>query len=303
MVKPAKADFGIEIDFEPGTESPSRIFRTMGNLIESFQQIDRRLVAAIDSKIEPVLMLEDIEAGSLRAWLANGLNAINDEALKNLDWRPLVGQYLVKGKRILIDFIQNKTTVTTRQEIGELEQQLLRAATETNVRQIPAYEAIPTAEIIESLVSIREAISPLKPSDKAKYLSEGNESNFNLDFYISPDSIEDLLTRETLSDVNTMILKVKRPDYLGESMWDFRHETKPIPAKITDLDWLSKFQNRIEEVRPGDALKARVKIDVKYDFDGEVIATHYTVLEVIEVIKVGTPRQGGLPLSPPDLPQ
>jgi hypothetical protein len=92
-------------------------------------------------------------------------------------------------------------------------------------------------------------------------------------------------------------LKVKRPDYLGESMWDFRFETKTIPAKISDSQWLLKFQNREVEVRPGDALKAQVRIEVKYDFDGEVIASHYTITEVLEVITVNPPGQNELPYS------
>jgi hypothetical protein len=53
------------------------------------------------------------------------------------------------------------------------------------------------------------------------------------------------------------------------------------------------------EVRSGDALKVRLKIEVKYDFDGEVITTHYTIYEVIEVIPVSPIMQSGLPLSPP----
>lgn len=87
--KDLKADFCIEIDFEKGSESPSRVFRTMTGLIETFQDIDRDLIQSINQsineKIEPVVIIEDIEAGSLRTWLANRIRDIDDEALKNID--------------------------------------------------------------------------------------------------------------------------------------------------------------------------------------------------------------------------
>jgi hypothetical protein len=181
----------------------------MGDLIESFQQVDKRLVAAIDSKKEAVMMLKNIEAGSLRAWLANMLKAVDDDALKTLDWKPAVGKYLAKGKYILIDFIQKRTTVSNREEIAELEQKLLAAAKETNIRQIPTYRPIPTGEIVASLIDIRDAISPLNQTDKAKYISDDNEADFNLIFYVTPEPVEDLLTRETIASDQMMIIKLE----------------------------------------------------------------------------------------------
>ncbi len=54
------ADFCIEIDFKKDSESPTRVFRTMSDLIDAFHAFDIDLVKSIDSKIEPVMMLEDI---------------------------------------------------------------------------------------------------------------------------------------------------------------------------------------------------------------------------------------------------
>jgi hypothetical protein len=69
--KNIKPHFCIEIDFQKGSECPSRVFRTMTELIETFQEIDYSLIRSIDEKIEPVIIIEDIETGSLKTWLAN----------------------------------------------------------------------------------------------------------------------------------------------------------------------------------------------------------------------------------------
>jgi hypothetical protein len=70
--KPLDSDFGIEIDFQPGTDAPSRVFKTITALIEAFQIVDRQLAESV-ARIEPVLLLENIEAGSIIVWLRNKL--------------------------------------------------------------------------------------------------------------------------------------------------------------------------------------------------------------------------------------
>jgi len=88
-----------------------------------------------------------------------------------------------------------------------------------------------------------------------------------------------------------MILKVKKPDYLGESKWDFRHGGRSFPAKIIHKVWLESFQNREIDIRPGDSIRTMVEMTDKYDFDGELIGTDYNILQVIEVIQINSPKQ------------
>ncbi|MDQ3049387.1 MAG: hypothetical protein M3Q95_00730, partial [Bacteroidota bacterium] len=76
-----KSDFAIEIKFDKRSENPSRIFKTMSNLIEDLQSFDKKLVQNIDSKLEPTFLLEDIEISSLRVWLANVLRSVDDEGI------------------------------------------------------------------------------------------------------------------------------------------------------------------------------------------------------------------------------
>jgi hypothetical protein len=90
-IPPSTADFAIYIDFKKGEGNPSRIFQTADAIIRALHRLDLTLCAAIDSKIEPVLILEEIETGSLRIWLKEFLAAIDDDALKKLDWKQVVG--------------------------------------------------------------------------------------------------------------------------------------------------------------------------------------------------------------------
>ena len=75
---PPAADFAIFIDFEKGVERPQRIFQAMDGLISSLERLDKALAGALGPTIEPVLVLEDIEAGSLKVWLRDKLLKTED---------------------------------------------------------------------------------------------------------------------------------------------------------------------------------------------------------------------------------
>ena len=280
-----KADFCIEIQYKKESENPSRVFHSMSALIDSFQKTDQHLVKAIDVNIETILLLEDIEAGSIKVWLRNLVKAIPDDAVYHLDWKPIVGQYLVKAKKFMVSFLENKTTITNIDEIKPLEDEIYKLAEKTEVRWLPSYTRIQPRQILESMKDISASLSHLTEGDSARYIVPDEPvAEFNLTFNLAPESIEDLIAKETLSSESEMLLKVKKPDYLGESMWDFRHGTSIISASILDKEWLENFQSRKVNVRPQDFIRARVEISHKYDQDGELIATHYNILKIIEVI-------------------
>lgn len=289
-----KADFCIEIDFKKESEAPSRVFRALSDLIDAFHSLDIDLAQSVDSQIEPILLLEDIQIGSIKTWLRYILNAVEDDALKNLDWKPAVGKYLVKAKYLMINFLSGKTEITDRKQIEYLNGELLKLAQDTNVRHIPAYSPLPPQKLLQHIEQMTLATTSLTEEDKVRYITKDEEIPFNLSFRIVPEAIEDLLTRETIESTLEMILKVKKPDYLGESKWEFRHENRTIHVKILDAEWLADFQTRKVDVRPGDSIRAKVRIITKYGYDFNVVSIHYEIKEVLAVIPFITLDQNSL---------
>ena len=99
------------------------------------------------------------------------------------------------------------------------------------------------------------------------------------------EELEKLDVKKTIKYLTMeMILVVRKPDYLGESKWEFKHENRTIRAKIKDADWLKRFQSREEEVHPGDFMKCKVEIEHLYSHDKKLITERYTVRQVIEVL-------------------
>lgn len=286
-----KADFCIEIDFDKESENPSRVFKTMSAMIETFEQIDRDLAVSIDSKIETVLILEDVESGSIKTWFANKIKTLDDESLKSGDVRKIIGSYLVRAKYFVINKLEGKTKITDQKEIDEIQEGLLELAQLTNIRQLPAYIPIEKTKLLNGINNITNALSYLSPKDKASYMTDDNKASFNIDFRYVPEDIEELITKESSTNELSMIVRVKKPDYLGYSMWDFSHGNHSICAKLVDNDWLKDFHNRKYDIRPGDSLKVKMKIISNYDYDNNLISTKYQVLKVFEILKPPTSDQ------------
>jgi len=285
---PYKADFCLEVSFKKGSGNPSRIFQSITELIDACQEIDKNLARSVDVQIEPVLILEDIQAGSFRVWLRTFLKEIPDETLKNLNWKPIVGQYLVEGKYLLLDFLQDRERITGREELKKLQGSLLELAEDTEVRKIPTYTPITLPRIASGIRKVSEAMSYLEAGDSAKYITKEKEVTLNPELQLSQESLEELLTKESIINKNVLILKVKKPDFLADSMWEFKHGRKTIPVKILDAGWLYKFQTKEIHVQPGDSIRANVEVETKYGYDDEVIAVHFNVTKVLEVIPQDT---------------
>lgn len=287
-------EYLLRIDFKKGTENPERVFSAMSELIQAFREIDRSLSASISTEIDAKLILEDIEAGSIIAKIKSALESVDDDDLKQLDWKPIVGKYLVQGKRRFINFLEEKEKIKDKKQIEELRNDLVELATETKVLQLPIYQPIPDDRLLKNLQKLGDATTPLIAEDSVIFGGNGEEVTLNKNFKIPQETIEEILTERVLTGTHEMILKIKKPDYLGQSMWEFKHEGRLVPAKILHAEWLAKFHNQKVKVNPGDSIRAIVEINVSYDRHGEVIGRHYEVKEILESIPMAKYEQNDL---------
>src|SRR6202007_548463 len=165
---------------------------------------------------------------------ASQLRRIDDDALKMLDWKPLVGRYLVRAKYAFIRW-SNKDAVAGS-GLMALAREIRSIAAETDVRQIPDYAPPSIAELVETAKRVDNAKDILLPSDRLVFLGPDEPPiEFNLSARWSVEELSALTVRETAKfEHMPMVLIVKRPDYLGASKWDLRHGRVPISAKIED---------------------------------------------------------------------
>jgi hypothetical protein len=103
-------------------------------------------------------------------------------------------------------------------------------------------------------------------------------------FAVAPGAIDDLLVKDQVASETPMILRVKKPDFIGSSMWDFIFDGRTLSVRVNDADWLTAFRSGGVILQPGDSLRALVRSTVRYGFDNEVVGSQYEILKVVEVL-------------------
>jgi hypothetical protein len=275
----------IRIEFERGAGDPSRIFRSMAGLIESTQLLDIHLALSIGAEVRTSLVLQDVEAASLKAKLRFVVEAVPDEPLKSGDIKKLIGHFLLKAKHKVLDWCSDRNSISSREEVKQLESQIHQLAEQSDVKLIPAYAPIETATLLSDIAAIKNALNYLGSQDQATLRSNEGMSSYNPELVVSDNVVRELVTRETLASAGERILKVKKPDYLGTSKWGFKYSGHMIEAKVSDEGWLKRFQGNQENVQPGDSLRVMLREEVAYGYDNEIVHTEYEVLQVLGVIR------------------
>lgn len=287
-------DFDIRIEFAKGEGDPTRIFRSMAGLIEALQRIDAHLAPMLGASVRTSLVLQDIEAASLKSRLRTVIDAIPDEPLKQGEIKKLVGHFLLKGKHKILDWCSERNGISDRSEVKRLESDLMKIAQETDIKAIPAYAPIDTPALLADIAAVNDAMAPLARSDQATFASSEGKSKFNQELIVSGEVIREIVTKERLQNTGERILKVKKPDYLGTSKWTFKYSALTIEAKIGDADWLERYQRGQVEMGPGDSLRVTLHEEVSYGYDSEVVHTEYEVQKVHGVVKGPKETQIGL---------
>ncbi len=280
--------FALKIDFIKDSEDPARIFRCMSGMIQAFSEFDLHVAKTIDIETSPILLLQDIESGSLVTWLKNSLKGIPDEALKEMEWKRIFGQFLYESRNSFVEWLENKETINSRREIQELQEIILEKAEKSNLNHVPAYSPPSQQQILSSASSLKKAVNNLSNKDKSVFISRNKEKSINQKFQISDTTIKELLTLREIIQEQEAILLVKKPDYLGKSKWVFRYKGHQVEAHIAHADWIGGFQKQKEKVLPGDSIRARIKAMISYGFDGEIVHEAYEIIEVLEIIRSGT---------------
>lgn len=280
-----RPDFCLAIDFARDSKNPGRVFKSMAALIEAMEGLDSILIESIDSKIKPVLLLDSVESGSIKVWLKQFIELIPDDSLNKLDWKPIIGQYLVRAKHFLLSKVDPAAPLPNRESIEEISAGINEIARSTNVKLLPVYKKIPAADIAHGIKMVTDATSRLSPEDSVMFYSDDGDASIPSAVTIEQSQINEVLSHEIIENRAIKILMVRRPDFLGDAAWEFRHEDKRYPARIDDIAWLDEFRDGRHDIRPGDALKVEVREVTSYDQNGEVVSDTRSITKIIGVIR------------------
>ncbi len=295
---PPDADFSFQIIFEKGQGDPRRVFDAASELIDGFEELDEAIVGSIDSKISPLMVLEDIEGGSIRVWLSSVFKKIDDKALTEGEYKKAIGPALVEAKYAAIAFL-DKDKGTAAKDANQLRETLRGLAARTDVRRLGDYAPIHEAKLVAALDSFQDAKRLLGPKDKL-LLEAPSHKSYEVDLTQTWNPAEVVPVEEKTTEKvsrGEIILTIRKPDMTGESKWLFTRGKYPVSAKISDREWLDKFHARkVPGFHSGDAMRCTVKFTYIFDEKGTMIDEVIEIEKVIQIMDGPGGEQIPLPL-------
>ncbi|TXM59232.1 hypothetical protein [Methylobacterium sp. WL120] len=296
-MKPDDAEMGVTIDFAKGEASPRRVFGSLITILEGFEALDRLMVSALDPRIVPLMVLEDIEAASITAWVRTRLRQVDDEVLKSGDWKKGVGAVLVKGKHRTLEYLDTREAADEGKRLMQLRDDLEKLLESAPVRHLPQPLPITLQDLVKPLDQIQAGKAALSANDRLLLTTEAGVYEANVAETKRPSEYLTAAEGSKASGVMPMQLLVRRPDYLGEAKWDFRHGRDTVTAAILDEVWLQRFKAGAVPIVPGSALACMVRYAYEYDQGGRLTSAQHDVVEVQRVIPPTDGSSEGFPFT------
>lgn len=284
MKKEVVNRFEIKLEFNKDTEEPSRLFRSFADLIDSIKELDTTLAKTINSSVSSKIYLDDIEKGSLIGKLWNHLVINDDNKLDdNKIGEETINEFIEESRSKSIEFIESGKSEVS--DLKELANNIDLLAEQKGIKETFNYAEPNILDLAKNLNDINDAVSKLTDDEKfiikdskntTEEISKGTEK-------INLEDVENALTTEEIKSENIVFYKIKRPDFLGDSQWDFKHGNKSLKVKILHEEWLEDFKQGKVIVLPGDSLKVKIKQCFKYNKNGYLISEKTEIIEVLEI--------------------
>lgn len=289
-----EGEIGLVIDYQAGVAKAVDVLNGALSLITALEHLDSALLSSIDTKLEPVSILNDVQHSSFKLLLARVvsstgsvvrplLNSIEDDDLQALNWKAWIGKLLVKGKHALLKKLDA--------DAPQIE--LILKELEPIYKQAPlllGYDPPKTSAVKEALGDVKKACL-LLGNERIVFQSELGD----IELRASSTVIEPVepVIREIKNKVRE-ILKVRYPDMLGNAQWTVNRGGKQVRVAILHDKFLEDFQNRRTQLLPGDSLDCKFDEYIRYDGSGNELDRKIEIIEVLGVIT--PPKQGNLTL-------
>ena len=276
-------DIVLNIDFDP-SGSPARVFAIASELVGAFENFDRTVLRSVDSGIQTAFILEDVQRSSLKVILRNLLTISDDEAIKSLDWKPIVGKFLLRAKYAALRWCDQDPEAGDVPSISDLTEEVERLARETDVRHLPDYAPVSRSRIAQSLEGFQRAKRHFRSDERLTVTLGKDEYEVITHRTWSPSDFEEIEGEQELENEVDLVLVIRKVDFLGKSKWQFKHGTRTIEVHIRDQEWLDEFHGGMYALKPGDALKVRARFTYKYGVSGELVDEDFEILKVFGVV-------------------
>lgn len=278
-----EGEVALTIDYPAGKAGAIAVLAGAAELVAALDELDRALLSSVDTCLEPVSILNDVQHSSLKILLARAIRSVPDSALSGLDWKAWVGGLLVKGKHRLLQALDADAPGIDA-ALAELRPDYARAP------GLAGYEPPTVAQAQQALLRVRSARRAL-PDCAVEVQTE--LGRIELPSLPPEDAPAAPQVCESRTNRGREWLKVRSPDMLGNAQWTVMRAGRTARVTILHREWLDAYHRREVALLPGDALDCEYEETIDYDADGNELARRLAVIQVHGI--KSPPRQLPLP--------
>lgn len=254
----------------------------------------RALAGSIAVKLESVALLEETAKSSVSIWLR--VQVSGDGRLAESPDSSLV-KFLARGTLAIIAWMDGSST----HQLADLQQAIRVLAWGTSITTASQPVLPASAALVDAVSAWQRAKEGAASGTSVRFITNNGSGELDLTKRIAEPRA--LLFSRKLGHSADMILVVVMPDYQASGQWRLKYGDRRVDANLEAGTLLDKFYRRELDIRPGDALRCRVDIETSYGPDHEVLAEHYRIREILEVLPANMPDNGksesqAIPLRP-----
>ncbi len=276
QIESVEGEISLVIEYQQGKSEALSVLAGAMLLIKAMDALDHCLLSSIDSGLEPVSILNDVQHSSLKVLLARALRKIPDEHIGSMDWKKWLGALLVKGKHRLLQNI-DADAPELRGVLAELEADYKAAP-----GGLVGYTPPTVAQVREALDGVTLARASL-PGQRVTVQTELGDVELAETSAPALDALMDG-PQQTITNSGIEFFKVKAPDMLGAAQWVVMRNNRSTRVDMLHQGWLDAYHARQHNILPGDSLKCRFEEAVVYDALGNELDRKLSVVEVLAVI-------------------
>ena len=251
-----EGEIALTVDYPAGKASAIAVLAGATQMIAALDGLDRALLSSMDTELEPVSILNDVQHSSLKILLARALKKLPDGILASGDWQQWMGALLVKGKHLLLSRIDADAP----------------AIADTIEALRPDYASLPAGLVGYQPPTVADVQAALETVRRARRLLSGSTVfvQSELGQLLLPEQAEEpaALPSETVDSVTNRgreWLKVRYPDMLGQAQWTVQRAGRATRVTILHTEWLEDYHQRKIHLLPGDSLDCDFEETIEYD--------------------------------------
>lgn len=269
-VQTVEGEIGLTVDYAAGNAAAIDVLSGAVEMIAALDALDRALLSSVDTGLEPVSILNDVQHSSLKILLARALRNTPDDTINSIDWKRWLGTLLVKGKYLLLKHLDADAP-----QLAQIAEALKEDY--ASAPSLVGYEP-PTVDALQrGLNAARAARQTLAGCTVVVQTELGDITLPN----VSPASCDTpLVVAERVVNRGREWLKVRYPDMLGQAQWTVQRAGRVTRVSILHKAWLDAYHRREIALLPGDALDCEYEETIEYDAAQNEIGRYLTVIQV-----------------------